>query len=179
MKAFFLALSGIFAAIPGLSVLLTSVGVPDPDDKVLFTAVIEVLGCAALGLILLNRQYFAALDKRKLTRLIISCFILFLISLVLYVVLFKICVITHNGNTPVYFPLLFNDALTQEVAEYGGKMGFIEHWLGDGSNMLISKLASTQLLITTILFMFIYQLVFTSLAAGFGMLGVTQEKKEG
>lgn len=178
MKAFFLALSAIFAAVPGITVLLSSLGVPDSDDKTLFCAVIEATGCATVALVYINRRYFKKMNIHRINKSVISLVAVFSISVILYISLFKNCVIDHEDYSRVYFPLVYGSALKKEIKEAGNRIKFIEKWEGDGANQHIELNARNYLILTTVVFLVIYQLIFTSLAAAFSLLAVRETKIE-
>lgn len=177
MKKIFTSLSGVFAALPGVSILLSSLGVPDPDDKMLFGGIIEAIGCGVLGLIFLNKTFFLRKSLKAINIWVVLSFFLFLVSIIGYVTIYKLCVIEHQEFSRVFFPLFSSNALSEKINAEGGKLAFIEKWYGDGANKQIQKLASIQMIKTNIVFLLVYQFVFTSLTIGFGMLGVREEKR--
>jgi hypothetical protein len=180
LKIFFSSLSALFAIVPGVAVLITNLGVPEPEMKNLFAGVVEALGCISLALVILNRSYFKKKKPGSLTVIIIWSSLTFFISLLLYIFLFNYCVIDHALYGRVYFPLFETEQLHSKIKEAGGRYGFVEKYLGDGSRMIIMQTAYNSRIFTTIILLFVYQLALTSLVLTFGIAGVrtTQFRKQ-
>lgn len=176
MEKFFKSLSAIFAGIPGITILMSSLGVPDPDDKVLFGGIIEALGCGALGLIYLNRKYFLNQNLKKISKWIMISLTFFFASIILYIIIYKICIKQYEDFSRVYFPLFPSEALSDAINTAGGKMEFVEKWMGDGATRQIEKLSASQMIQTSIIFLIVYQFIFTTLTVSFGLLGIREEK---
>ncbi len=176
MEKFFKSLSGVFAALPGVAILLSSLGVPNPEDKLIFGGIIEAIGCGTLGLIYINRNFLCEQALKKISLWVIICFTSFLFCIIVYIILYSISVKEYEDFSRVYFPLFPSKELQNEINAAGGKFEFVEKWFGDGANKQIQKLSATQLIITNIIFLVIYQFIFTTLTIGFGLLGIREAK---
>src|SRR5436309_1030420 len=103
MKKLLLAAAGVFGAIPGLTVMQSGIGTP-PGYKLLFGGTIEAFGTLGLLVVWINRRKIKRLAMRKVTRLSLilasTCFGF----LMIYIVLFQSCVITHQRGT-AYYPI--------------------------------------------------------------------------
>src|SRR5437763_9234593 len=114
MKNTFLAASGVFAAIPGVAILVFGLGTP-PGYSKLFGAVIEAIGALVILLLLSGKAKIRRLPTRWVFKvaviLVAVCFSL----LILYLQLAAFCVVTDPIHGTVYYPLWTNGHLKQMV----------------------------------------------------------------
>lgn len=178
MKNFFQSLSGVFAALPGVAILISSIGVPDSNYKVLFGGIIEAFGCGILGLVFLNRKYFLRQNLFKVSKWIMYSFISFFGFMVIYIIIYQVCVKNYEDFSQVYFPLFPSARLSEELNALGGKLSFVQKWLGDGANKRIERFSSSELIITNVIFLIVYQAIFSSVTLAFALLGIREEKLE-
>jgi hypothetical protein len=174
MKKLFLAAAGAFGAIPGLVVIQKGIGTP-PGYNVLFGGVIEAFGALALCLLLVNNKKIKKLKERKVIRISIGLAVLCFVSLALYLTLYNLCVVTHDARGTAYYPLWLSGEIAEMVNSAGSRWAAIEEY-GIGAVLAsIAKMPSVALSITTVVILFVYQTVFTSLTLAFGVAGVHKE----
>lgn len=164
--------SGVFAVVPGITVMISEVGVPPDSSKALFAGIIEALGVITLMLLWLNRKSIIRQSSKTVTKRAILGVVLFIISLFSYIFLYGILVEEVFKSTPVFFPLWENGELKELLSEYGSRSALIKEFGRDDIFELIQQSSKVPLLLTTILFLFIYQLIFVSLTFSFGLLAV-------
>ncbi len=172
LSTFFTIASGAFALVPGLTVLISNIGVPPNSSQALFGGIIEALGVVALMLLWLNKEWIRHTRLNTINRLIIYLTILFLISLFSYIFLYKYLVIGVHDSATVFFPLWATGELKDGIAQFGNRMELIEQWGKDDVVRVIESSSMIPLLITTLIMLFIYQLTFVSLTIAFGLLGI-------
>jgi hypothetical protein len=178
MKKLFLAASGIFAAIPGLVILQTGLGTPPGDGyKMLFGGTIEAFGALILLLLWVNRKSIRRMRPRRLTKCAVTAVVICFVSITLYVVLYSVCVQRNEKwHGTVYFPLWLDGEVAEMVADKGGRNAAIDEYGPRDVSEAINRMPGVgiALPLTTILHLLLYQFIFTSLAAAFGLLGIHQ-----
>jgi hypothetical protein len=174
MKNLFLALSGVFGALPGVSIIIGGLFTP-PGKKVLFGGVVEALGCLAILILWTNRDRLRKLDRSKATRTAIALGVIFFFFLILYLSLASYCIKTVQDRGTVYYPLWTNAELTQLINKAGGRTAAVENY---GIDDIIEKTQKPEinLILTDIIFLFTFQAIFTSITLAFGILGFRKEK---
>lgn len=170
MKALLLSLAGIFAAIPGLLVLASGLGVP-PGKTGLFGGAIEAFGTLALLLLWLNAGKLKRIPARTATRASVGLGIGALMMFAAYLVLFSFTVQSHSMRGTAYFPLWLDGTLQQMVERAGSRAAAIERYGIDAVHLAINEMSPAPLAITTVLMLTIYVLAFTLLTAAFGVPG--------
>jgi hypothetical protein len=178
MKKFFQSLSGVFAALPGVAILISSLGVPDPGYKILFGGIIEALGCGILGLVYFNRNYFLHQNIARVSKWVVLSFTAFFIFMIFYIIIYQVCVKNYEDYSQVYFPLFTSDQLSNEINSLGGKLQFVQKWGGDGVKMRIERFSGRELIITNVIFLVLYQFIFSFVTLAFALLGIREEKLE-
>lgn len=174
MKKLFLAASGVFGAIPGLAVILNGIGTP-PGYKVLFGGVIEAFGALAILLLWANKHKLTGLESHKATRASIGLAVFCFVSLATYLLLFNLCVVTHEVRGTAYYPLWLSGEIAEMVESTGSRWSAVEEYGIYAVNGAIKKMPSAALTITTVALLFVYQTVFTALTLAFGILGMRKE----
>lgn len=169
LQSLFKGVTATLALIPGLSILIKNLGVPDSDYKNIFFAVIQSSGCLILLLLYLNRERVDKMDKKRKTKYSIISFILFFISLLFYLYLFDTCV-TTSENGSIFFPLYKPASLINEIIQCGGEIGFISKYLSDGAKLYIETKASTQLILSVITLLLVYVFSLSCLVFSFGLI---------
>jgi hypothetical protein len=170
MRKLFLAIAGIFAAIPGLAIIQSGIGVP-PGYKLLFGGVIEACGAFSLLVLWVNQKKLKRFSPIRISRYSIRMGLLFLAFLILYILLYKFCVIEHPRGT-AYYPLWTNGEISTMIARAGSRRAAIEEYGIAAVILAIDKMPSMAINITTVVLLLIYQSVFTSLTMAFGLLGL-------
>jgi uncharacterized membrane protein YiaA len=163
------SITALLALVPGLSILITNLGVPDDSYKLIFGAVIQAFGCAILLMLHLNRNTLTEIDNVKKTRIALVALVVFFVGLVLYLVLYNACVVlAPNGQ--VFFPLFIPKIFQDEIAIHNGKVGYVYDFGIDGARIEIKRIANFQLIATIIIFLVTYIVALGSLVFCFGIL---------
>lgn len=175
MKAFFLTVSGVFGVIPGLAIMLGELGTP-PEKNGLFGGVVEAFGVLTLIILWVNRGKIAKLSRSKVTKVSIVLGILCLVLVGGYFCLFDLCVVKHELRGSAYFPLWTSGKIAKMVEKANGRGAAIEYYGIDAVREAIREMPTYALSLTSIVLLLVYQGVFTSLTAAFGLLGIYQKK---
>jgi hypothetical protein len=174
-------LTGLFGVLPGVGVLIRGLGVPPGESSMVYFGFIEGTCCLVLGLIFFNRARLAKMTDNSLTRIIIGLLVLFVVFFLSYVAAGNVCVVKPRGlgigHNEAFFPFWLSGEVADNVTRYGSR----EIYLGTaGSDLVkedISKSCAVSMNITKLLFIINYCLLFASLTAAFGFLGILQSKK--
>jgi hypothetical protein len=172
LKASLKAASGVFAIIPGLAVLATNIGVPPNCSRVMFFATIESFGIFTLMLLRLNQNTLKLLSIKAINAMALGAMAVFALSLFGYLYLYNEYVVDVNGSSPLFFPVWPRGELQHGLATIGSKAALIKEWGRDDVFQVINSSSSLMLTYTTLLFLFVYQLVFVSLTFAFGILAL-------
>ncbi len=172
LKSIFVTASGVFAIIPGLTVLVSNIGVPPNTSKYIFSGTLESLGIFTLLILWLNKDHFNKYSKRAITRIGITSILVFLFALATYIILFGYQVLDLPFQDSLFFPLWSDGKLKNGLETFGSKYELVRQWGRDEVFRQIQRSSSFALLATTIIFLFIYQLIFVSLTFCFGLLGI-------
>jgi hypothetical protein len=170
--------SGVFAVIPGITILLSDVGVPPNCSKALFGGIIEALGVLTLMLLWLNKNWINQSSVRKITRLSFAIIFVFVVSLFTYIFLYNYLVVEVANSKSIFFPLWTNGELRNNLVKFGSRNELINQWGRDDVYKVIQSSSHTPLLITTLIMLFIYQLTFLSLTFAFGLLGIKSSNED-
>jgi hypothetical protein len=170
MKKLFLAASGLFSSIPGVTVILKGVGTP-PEYEYIFGGVIEAFGALSLIILWVNRKGLKKVAKTKITTHAITLGILSFAFLVAYIALFNWCVVKHPTHGTVYYPLWLSGYAADVVAKAGGRWQALDRYGNHAVYAAIHKMPIFASVITTILLLLVYQGIFTTLTMAFGLLG--------
>jgi lysylphosphatidylglycerol synthetase-like protein (DUF2156 family) len=176
LSDFFSLASGVFAVIPGITVLISSLGVPPDVSKNLFAATIEALGVLTLLILWLNKKWIKSRSSAAITKMAIMAIVVFLVALFTYLFLYGYFVVEVPHSDPLFFPLWTQGELNSGLLKFNSREILIEEWGRDDVYKVIRSTSKTPLLITTLIFLFIYQLVFVSLTFSFGVLGIKSSK---
>ncbi|HKO97013.1 MAG TPA: hypothetical protein VJU86_08480 [Pyrinomonadaceae bacterium] len=176
MKNFFLALSGSFAAIPGVAIMVKGIGTP-PGYAFMFGGIIEAFGSLALILLWLHRDKIQRIKPRRITKVSIILASVSFLSLVLYIVLFKLCVVSHPTHHTVLFPLWTSGELAKLVSAAGGRWAALDEFGWFGVYGAVEKMPSYAVPVTVAALLVCYQSVFTTLTIAFGLPGFHQQKQ--
>lgn len=171
MKRFFLITSAAFAAIPGISVIVSGLGTPPGSGyRLLFGGVIEALGSLALAVLWVNQKKIQRRAKRRITRTAIAMGLLSFVFIAGYVLLFRHTVIEHPRGT-AYYPIWLSGNIKKRVEKAGSRDAAIEMYGIGAIRREIDEMGNGPLAITSILLLFLYQAIFTSLTIAFGLVG--------
>jgi len=171
MKKLFLAASGCFGAVPGLATLLLGIGTPPGDYRYLFGGVTESMGALAIIILWANKGKLKRMPTRKITRVAILLGFGGFISIVLYVGLFKFCVISHPDHGTVYYPLWTSGRILELVNRTGGRWQALDRYGNTIIHNAIARMPSYAITVTTAVLLLAHQSISTSLALAFGLVG--------
>jgi len=174
LKKLFVATSGIFAAVPGIAVILKGVGTP-PEYALMFGGVIEAFGSLAFLILLINKGAIKKLERGTVTKWAIGLGVVCFMSLSVYVWLYRLCVVPFGADTYFYFPLWADGELARLVANAGSRSGAIEMYGPATVYEALEQMSSLSFALTTVTLLLVYQAVFTSLTVAFGLLGFYAE----
>jgi len=164
--------SGVFGVIPGITILLTSVGVPPEQSRQLYGGVIEALGIISLLILWLNKSRIVKMTEKSITKWSLGFTGLFLFALLLYLFLFNYFVLQTGHSKPVFFPFWPQGDLQYNILKYGGRMEIIYKFGRDDVYNLIEQTSKVSLIITSLIFLLIYQAVFMAITLGFGLTSI-------
>lgn len=176
LKNIYLTASGLFAAVPGITILITNLGVPDGLSRLLVGGIVESTGTFTLLLMYLNKEKIKVFSISKVNRLAVSSFVLFLLFTTTYITLYNLSVVDHPFYEPVFFPLWSSGDLTFALAEAGSRYNAVEMFGKDGIEKIIESSSQIAISTTNILFIFLYQGLFLGLVSGFALLGIKYDQ---
>jgi hypothetical protein len=169
--------SGVLAAVPGLTVLATGVGVP-PGQRWLFGGVMEAAGVLFILTLILYKGAIRKATRRELVRGAGLAFACFLVALVGYLGVQNSCLVTSTDPEmanygPVYFPLWLNGEIHDRVEREGGRLAVVNKYGPYNVDQQLGKMQGVLLArtTTTVAMMFLFALWSVSLAAAFGLYG--------
>lgn len=175
LSDFYSMASGVFAVIPGITILISNMGVPPDQSKTLFAATVEALGVLALLLLWINKKWVKQKSLATVTRMSIYAITVFLISLFLYLFLFGYLVVEADNSESLFFPLWASGELKTSLEQFASREELIREYGRDDVYKIIQSSSKIPLLITTLIFLVIYQLIFVSLTFSFGILGIKKQ----
>lgn len=172
MKKIFQNISGAFALIPGLIVMATNIGVPPNSSRLFFSATIEALGAFTLLMLYVNKEKLKAMSAKQINGRALFGIVTFAVVLFLYLFLFDTYVITVSNFEPVFFPILQYGELIEGLTTHGSPEKLIDDWGPADVTKVINQSSHAPLVYTRLIFLFCYQLIFTSLTYAFGILAI-------
>ena len=159
-----------FALLPGLLIIATNLGVPPGVSHLLLGGIIEACGGFTLIVLKLKTKDLQQIEPKKLERLAILFFSLFLLALLGYLLLFQLQVIYNaTYDQTVFFPFWQSVELQFMIGHAGSKNAAIDSY-GVEAVLQATKNPGIYLALTMIAFVLIYLLVFECLTIGFGLL---------
>ena len=170
--------SGVFAVIPGITVLTSNVGVPPNTSPALFGGIIEALGVFTLMLLWLNKGAVKKTSIKRINKLASFSILIFIVSIFTYIFLYNYLVLEVENSDSLFFPLWSSGELKTNLDKFGNRDELINQWGRDDVYKVIQSSSETPLLITTLIMLFIYQLTFLSLTFSFGLLGIKSSSRE-
>lgn len=178
VKRVFLGASGIFGAVPGLTIIGWGLGSP-PGYLLLFGGTIEVFGTLTVLLLWVNRKRLKRLTAKQTTGTVLVLIALSLCLVVVYLQLTGLCIANHPIHGSVYYPLWKSGHLAEMVDRAGGRYAAVERY---GSYPVAKAIQEAPgypftMVVTTIVMLLTYQGIFTSLAIAFGVLGIRSEER--
>jgi len=171
MSALFKSVASLFALVPGVAVLRIGLGAP-PNEEKLFGGVIEAAGALTLLVLWVGRDRLKQWSTARAKRWAIGLAVTSIVLLMIYLLLFRTCVIGHElypGRT-FYYPLLLSGRSARMVAMAGSRYQAIERYGPDAVQSALGALTTARTF-TSALLLIVYQAVFTTLTAAFGILG--------
>src|SRR6476469_102462 len=157
---FLSVVTGVFAVIPGIAVLTSNIGVPPNSSRAFFGGVTEALGVFTLMMLWLNKSWIESNSIKRINTLSFIAIIVFITTLFGYIFLYNYLVVEAENSNPVFFPLWANGELKEGLLKLGTRNELINQWGRDDVYKVIQSSSQTPLLITTLIMLFIYQLIF-------------------
>jgi hypothetical protein len=111
VKAFLISIAAIFAAVPGLSTLVTEIGAP-PGRKEMYGAILTFAGCFTLAAVFICRKSLRNFPPGKTVAVSAGLALAGLIVFTIYYAVFhEYCSVRstklqYQDDKPIYFPLL-------------------------------------------------------------------------
>jgi hypothetical protein len=138
----------------------------------IFAGVIEALGVLTLLVLWLNKGWLEQWHRARATRWAIGLGAASLILLMLYLILFNFCVITHPlyADRVFFYPFSLSGKAAQMVEMAGSRYHAIGKYGPDAVQDALNALSTAQT-ITAMVLLLVYQAVFTALTAAFGIVG--------
>jgi hypothetical protein len=171
LNTLFIAASGVFAALPGVSIIITNLGIPPEESKLLYGGLVETFSVLAFLVLWLNKKKIRRVNQKRITKISILLIITSLIFIIIYYLLFNSVVIKTPMYDAVFFPLFSQGELSELLTEYT-KQELVIHYGIDYVNPIINSSSSFQLVITTIILIINYLLIFVNLISAFCILGI-------
>ncbi len=173
----FKSASATFGLIPGIAVIITSLGVPPDQSKILFGGLVEVFGVLSLLLLFQHKGTFRAQSSTLITKLVLIFIVISFMSLIGYLFLYSYCIVKHEDFDPVYFPLYASGELADQLKIFS-RYELIGEYGRDGAIKLIKQSSYLNLIITSCIMLIIYIITFSSLTLAFGIPGIKQSSDE-
>ncbi len=181
MTKLFKTISGIFAVIPGLGVLLSGLAVL-PGKKLLFAGAVEAICCLCILALYLNREKIQAMAPARITRLLIGSVAVFVLSLSLYIFLYGTAVFEDHGartanpkaeaeDYSVLFPIIVRGKVQHTVANFGNRQDAVDQI---GAELMNAQIKEDGLMyvLTIISFLLVYLVVAGGLTFPFVLFSV-------
>jgi uncharacterized membrane protein len=181
MKNLFLAASGVLGVVPGLVTLQSGIGLP-PGTKLLFGGTVEAFGAFVLVIIWANQHSLVALSKRIVTQVGIGFAVICFVLLLIYTSLVNFCVVEpqssqHKEYGPVYYPLWVTGNVSELVDKAGSRTAALDRYGPEDIANKLNEMPCIMLwrIVTTAILLLLYQGIFTTLAAAFGLVALHAE----
>ncbi|TRX47264.1 hypothetical protein FNH22_30210 [Fulvivirga sp. M361] len=168
----FSGISATFALIPGMTILITKLGVPPGASQVVFGASIESVCALTLLMLWVNKQKIKRLPSQRITKYAVILGITFVLMFVSYLFLYGYYVEEIPHTADLLFPIWPNGELQEGLQMHGSHMKLVEAWGRDDVYKVIQSSSSLTIQLTVILFLLNYMGIFMSLTMGFGILGI-------
>ena len=143
-----------------------------PDQRALFGGVIEAFGVFALMVIWINRKKLALVAVGRITEWAVRFCIACALSLVVYLILYRFCVVSDPYRGTVIYPLWVSGDLAEMVSHAGGRQRAFDYY-GLHAIDAATKNTPIALAVTTIVLLLFYQSILSCLSVAFGLLAIT------
>lgn len=173
LKNVFLAAASTFAAIPGIAVIMTNIGVPHGMPRYLFGGIIEIVSIYTLLYLRLQRKKIQRISIKNIRRQSLRYLIAFFILLLVYLFLYDYCTIeaSQKGYDPTFFPFWTQGELQTFIAEQGSKSAVLDYLGRDRVVELIETENSFPSIVTATCFLLIFVAGVTALIQSFSRIG--------
>ena len=170
MKKILAGFAAISGLIPGVAIIQSGLGVPpDKGYNLIFDGVVEALGVILLLILWINRGNLRELSVAKVTQAIVRLSIIFVCCLVVYLLLFKFCIVTHDPRGIIYYPLWTTGEVAEMIEAAGGRWAAIETYGRYAVYGEIEKMGPFPIFCTTAFLLILYLGIFTTLTLAFGI----------
>jgi hypothetical protein len=178
VKALFKGLSATLAAIPGLAIIVTGLGTP-PGMKALFGGIIEAFGGLTLLLVYTQRKRIDQWSARRIMRVGATLGAVALAALLVYIAAISTAVAGDDQRGKVYVPLIaIGDSLGDLFSVAGGRTAAVDKYGVAAVQEAVNLAPWYALPLTTAALVLLYQMLFASLSAAFGVLASTKSPTE-
>lgn len=181
VKVFLVTIAAIFAAVPGLSTLVTQIGAP-PGRKEMYAAILTFAGCLTLASVYVCRAY---LRNRSAPRVVAIAGLIAVVSLVgfaFYTAVFReYCSVRatktqYEDYQPVYFPFCLSGDMDKKVREKGSRAAILDEY---GPEQISGELehmpgVAFARAVTDIVLLLWYGIVIVGFTLAFAMVGFYQ-----
>ena len=150
---------------------------PEKGYNLIFGGLIEAIGVVVLLILWINRGKLQKLTVRRVTRIVVGLIITLICFLLIYLSLFKFCVVTHDPRGTVYYPLWTTGEVTEMIEHTGGRWAAIDSYGRYAAYSGVEKMGPFPALLTTTTLLFLYLGIFTTLTLALGIL-VFYEKSQ-
>ncbi len=168
----FSSISATFALLPGVTILITKLGVPPGASQVVFGAVIESVCVLVLLLLWVNRQRIRQWSFAQITKYTVILGVSFVFMFVSYLFLYGYYVEEVPYTEDLLFPVWSGGELKEGLQMYGSQLRLVEAWGRDDVFKVIQSSSSISIQLTIIIFLLNYLGIFATLTVGFGILGI-------
>lgn len=168
----FSGISATFALIPGITILMTNLGVPPGASQIIFGASIESVCILILLILWVNRQKIKQLSSPRITKYTILLGGSFVFLFISYLFLYGYYVEEVPHTAPLLFPVAPRGELAEGLQTFGSQLRLVEAWGRDDVYKVIQSSSSVSIQLTIILFLLNYMGIFITLTTGFGLLGI-------
>lgn len=163
--------SGAVALIPGLTVIISNLGVPPGMSASLYGGMIESIGALTFLLLFINKEKIKTCSLARINMTAISFFVFFIFCIISYVALYNSQVAySEKYDISILFPFGGANELRYMIDQAGSKAKAIDNY---GRQAVIDAIEKSKWTVemTKIFFSIVYLLIFESLVISFGILG--------
>lgn len=178
LKSFYKSISSLFATLPGIAALVAGLAVPPDISKILFAGVLEFFGVLSLVIVLFNDEPLKKLSRGSITKASIWLGIFSLVALFSYLILLNVTVVDHPIYDPIQFPLWSQGDLVTWLSRVNeNKFELVEMLGRQGVKDIIDSSSKTGLIMSHLLLLFTYLLIFLPFVVAFNMMAVRMTAK--
>jgi len=164
----------LFGLIPGIFIMITNLGVPPGQSKLLFGGLIEIFGAMTLWLLVIKKNKLKTLLESRHFNYSFLFAILSILFIVSYFFINSYFVKGKENHYVIYPIVITSDSLKNEIARYKYE-GLIDEYGRDEVEKFINDEEPFYASLTEIIFFLNYLFIFISIVITFGFYGITLE----